>query len=350
VVYEMKKGLLLLILAPFIIGLGIGGGAFYMKFPHEFWDKLLPIPHDELKVVVIKPRLNGRQCAQAFYDQGALLSTPEELVDWMVRLRIDRKIRPGQYRVVRSNAWNMARQLLIVQPISSSLTIIPGMDNFSIRDVFTPNSNPFSTESGDLLCQTLCDDRHYPEPMRWLLPEKEESRIAFLLPETYFVVDESPEELVHVASHSWWGRFGERLSADLTPKYLEERAIVASMIQREALWDVERADIAGVIENRLKKNMLLQIDATVVYAWKLKGENLTRVLHSHLTLNSPYNTYVVQGLPPAPICIPSAESWEAALAPKENSFYYYVARKDGYHYFANTYEEHRQNIRKARTE
>jgi UPF0755 protein len=290
-----------------------------MKYPYEFWDRLIPIPHDELKIVVIKPRINARQCAQAFYDQEALLDSPAELARWMTRLGIDRKIRPGQYRVVRSNAWNMARQLLTVQPISSSLTIIPGMDTLSIRELFNPQNNPVSPASGDLLRLSLCDDRHYPEPMREFLPKSEESRIAFLLPETYFVVDESPEELVRVASHSWWKRYGDR-AMGMTARKLEEKAIVASMIQREALWDVERSRIAGVIENRLDKNMLLQIDATVVYAWKLKGRNLTRVFHGDLTLNSPYNTYVIQGLPPAPICIPSAESWEAALAPEKNSY------------------------------
>jgi len=347
----MKKGLLfLLILTPFLIGLGLGAGAFYMKFPHEFWDRLLPIPNGDLKVVVIKPRLNARQCAQAFYDQEALLGSPVELTRWMARLEIDRKIRPGQYRVIKSDAWNMARQLLRVQPISSSLTIIPGMDIFSIREIFDLQKNPPFSSNGDLLRFAICDDRHYPEPMRKFLPESEESRIAFLLPETYFVVDESPEELVRVASHSWWDRYGERLFEGVTSEDLEERAIMASMVQREALWDVERASIAGVIENRLRKNMLLQIDATVIYAWKLKGKNLTRVLHSDLALNSPYNTYIIPGLPPTPICIPSAESWEAALTPERNSYYYYVARKDGYHYFAGTYEEHRQNIKKARTE
>ena len=346
----MKKWLLLLILTPFLIGLGLGAGAFYMKFPHDFWDRLLPVPHNELKVVVIRPRLNARQCAQAFYDQGALTGSPAELARWMARMGIDRRIRPGQYRVVKSDPWNMARQLQTAQPISSSLTIIPGMDIFSIRDIFNPQTNPLSPSSGDLLSLTLLDDRHYPEPMREFLPESEESRIAFLLPETYFVVDESPEELVRVASHSWWSRYGNRLSAGVTPEYLEERAIVASMVQREALWDAERPVVAGVIENRLNKDMLLQIDATVVYAWKLLGRDLRRVFHNDLTLNSPYNTYIIQGLPPAPICIPSAESWEAALAPEKNNHYYYVARKDGYHYFAETYEEHRQNIRKARTE
>jgi UPF0755 protein len=202
-------------------------------------------------------------------------------------------------------------------------------------------------KSGDLLRQAVLDEQNYPEPMRDFLPESEESRIAFLLPETYFVVEKSPKELVQIASHTWWDKYGDKA---LTSKDLKKTAVVASIIQREALWDEERAIIAGVIANRLKKNMLLQIDATVIYAWKLKGKILTRVLYSDLEVDSPYNTYVISGLPPAPICIPSAESWEAALAPEKNFYYYYVARKNGYHYFAQTYEEHRRNIKKARME
>jgi UPF0755 protein len=243
----------------------------------------------------------------------------------------------------------MARQLLTVQPITSSLTIIPGMDVFSLKEIFDGSENTAFPKSGDLLRQAVLDDRNYPEPMRDFLPEGEESRMAFLLPETYFVVEESPKELVQIASHTWWDKYAKK-AFSMTSKDLKKTAIVASIVQREALWDEERATIAGVVANRLKKNMLLQIDATVIYAWKLKGKALTRVLYSDLELNSPYNTYVVPGLPPAPICIPSAESWEAALAPGKNFYYYYVARKDGYHYFAQTYEEHRSNIKKARTE
>ncbi|MDR1977434.1 MAG: endolytic transglycosylase MltG [Synergistaceae bacterium] len=344
-----KRSLLILFLVLFLLGLGAGATAFFMKFPYEFWDRLLPPSHGELKVVIVRPGLNARQCALAFYEQGALTDSPAALARWMSRLGIDRKFRSGQYRVRKSGAWDMARQLLAVQPIASSLTVIPGMDVFSLREIFDDVKNPTSPKSGDLLRQALLDDRHYPQPMRELLPESEESRIAFLLPETYFVVEESPEELVQIASHTWWERYGER-ARSMTSKDLGKRAIVASIVQREALWDEERATIAGVVENRLKKNMLLQIDATVIYAWKLKGKNLNRVLYSDLELNSPYNTYVASGLPPAPICVPSAESWEAALEPGKNYYYYYVARKDGYHYFAPTYEEHRRNIKKARAE
>jgi UPF0755 protein len=348
----MKKGLWVLILFSFLLGTGLGTAAFHFKFPHDFWDRQLSIPHGEMKVVVVKPGLSARQCAQAFYDQGALTDPPAVLAQWMSKFGIDRKIRSGQYRVRRSDAWNMARQLRTVQPIDWSLTIIPGMDIFSLRTLFDEDKNPASpgVENEDLLRRAILDDRNYPEPMRDYLLAGEEERIAFLLPETYFVAEESPEELVRVASHTWWDKYGHRILPETTPKELGEKAAMASMVQREALWDEERPVIAGVIANRLKKNMLLQIDATVIYAWKLKGKNLTRVLYSDLEVDSPYNTYVTPGLPPAPICIPSAESWEAAFSPQENPYYYYVARRDGYHYFAKNYEEHRGNIRKARKE
>jgi UPF0755 protein len=277
----------------------------------------------------------------------------------MVRLDIDRKIRPGQYRVYRAGAWDLARQLLTVRPISSSLTIIPGMDVFSLGEIFgeefslegngnESNANE-SNAKENLLREAVLNDENYPEPMRDLLLVSQESRMVFLLPETYFVIEESPEELVQIASRAWWDRFEEK-AASMTSKDLGRVATVASIIQREALRDEERATIAGVVDNRLERDMLLQIDATVIYSWKLKGKKLTRVFYKDLAVDSPYNTYVSPGLPPTPICVPSAESWEAALTPERNSYYYYVARKNGYHYFAQTYEEHRRNIKKARAE
>lgn len=348
----MKKGFLILFLSFFMMALALGAWAYYAKFPWEFWDGMLPVSYGEMTDVVIKAGSNARQSAQAFYDQGALTDSPSALARWMTRFGIDRRFRPGRYRVGRSDAWDLARQLRSAQPTVSSLTLIPGTDIFSLRDIFDEEQNPsVSPESGDLLRAAVLEDRNYPEPMRSRIPSSEAGRIAFLMPDTYFVDEKSPEVLVQAASRAWWGKFGDAaISENLVSKDLREMATVASMIQREALWDDERATIAGVVANRLKKNMLLQIDATVVYAWKMRGKNLTRVLHRDLELNSPYNTYVFPGLPPAPICVPSAESWAAAFAPEENKFYYYVARRDGYHYFASTYEEHLRNIKKARAE
>ncbi len=122
------------------------------------------------------------------------------------------------------------------------------------------------------------------------------------------------------------------------------------MIEREVLHDSECPTVAGVINNRIKSNMALQIDATVVYAWRLAGRKVTRVLNKDLEIDSPYNTYKISGLPPKPICIPGTAAWGAALEPEVNDYYYYVANKSGYHYFSKTFKEHQRNIKLARSE
>ncbi|MDR1740753.1 MAG: endolytic transglycosylase MltG [Synergistaceae bacterium] len=339
-----KRGLFCILLLFFLSFLTVALALFLMRTPYEFWNALLPIPHDEMRVVVIKPGLSARECADAFKEQDALTGSASSLAGWMRWLGIDRKIRPGQYRVIRSSPWDLARQLTTLRPVDWSLTIAPGMDVFSIKTLFDFDD---SDDAPDALFLAVMNDANYPRPMTKVLPSDEEGRIAFLLPETYFVVERTPVELVKVASHAWWDRFGDRASA-MTSRDLSGKAAIASMIEREALWDEERPIIAGVINNRLKKNMPLQIDATVVYAWKLLGKRITRVLYSDLEVDSPYNTYAAPGLPPSPICVPSAESWEAALSPGENGYYYYVARRDGYHIFAETYDDHRKNIKKAK--
>ena len=192
-----------------------------------------------------------------------------------------------------------------------------------------PEQNPDAPGSGDLLKRSILDGRSYPEAMRAVLPDEEESRIAWLLPDTYLLVEESPEELVRTAAHAWWDRYGASVRSMASPDLLAA-AKIASMVQREALWDAEGPTIAEVIRNRLKRNMPLQIDATVVYAWKRMGRKVTRVLHSDLNIDSPYNTYRFPGLPRHPICIPSTSAWDAALGSEENPYYYYVARKNGY--------------------
>ena len=102
-----------------------------------------------------------------------------------------------------------------------------------------------------------------------------------------------------------------------------------------------------ITEHRI---LLQRSDFQWVYAWRRRGRKVTRVLHSDLTVDSPYNTYRFSGLPPHPICIPGSPAWDAALGSEENAYYYYVARKDGYHYFSTSYEEHLRNVRKARSE
>ena len=122
--------------------------------------------------------------------------------------------------------------------------------------------------------------------------------------------------------------------------------IVASLIQREAGVDEDRPLIAAVIENRLRDGMPLQIDASVVYA---RGGGARPLTDADFTRESPYNTYIVKGLPPTPISTVTGPSLTAALHPASVPYLYYVLTDtSGKHTFAVTYAEHEANIADAR--
>jgi UPF0755 protein len=123
--------------------------------------------------------------------------------------------------------------------------------------------------------------------------------------------------------------------------------ILASLIERETRVDDERRRVAGVIENRLEEGMRLQIDATVLYA---RGEHTDRVLFEDTEIDSPYNTYQVDGLPPTPISGAGRAAIEAAFDPEDVSYRFYVLDPacDGTHVFADTLDEHNRNVQAFR--
>ncbi|WP_347487684.1 endolytic transglycosylase MltG [Desulfoscipio sp. XC116] len=124
---------------------------------------------------------------------------------------------------------------------------------------------------------------------------------------------------------------------------LHEAVTIASMVEREARVDSERPRIAGVIFNRLELGMPLQIDATVQYAL---GETKEKLLTKDLQVDSPYNTYRVNGLPPGPIANPGWPSMLAVIQPENHNYLYYVAKPDGSHAFSSSLAAHNANIRK----
>lgn len=129
------------------------------------------------------------------------------------------------------------------------------------------------------------------------------------------------------------------------PKDLARAVNIGSLVEMEVAVDKERPMVAGVIENRLKKGMRLQIDAAINYGIQ-KWRPLT--LADYKDVDSPYNLYRVDGLPPTPICSPTVESIEAALNPAHHDKFYYVALPDKTSLFAATYPEHLRNVAKRR--
>lgn len=176
---------------------------------------------------------------------------------------------------------------------------------------------------------------------------------GYLFPETYELEKGSTEQDIVARMFEETGKrlgsiadFDQKLTASgLT---LNELMTIASLVEREVVADSERSMVAGVIYNRLKADMKLEIDATVQYVLDKPKE---RLLHSDLrSVDSPYNTYLYAGLPPGPIAAPSLKSVEAALAPTASEYLFYVTKKDGSgeHLFAKTYKEHLSNIEKSK--
>jgi UPF0755 protein len=171
------------------------------------------------------------------------------------------------------------------------------------------------------------------------LPKKVDSVEGFLFPATYQFEDGVTADQVIQRMVDQFGKVAEDLpwenAAELGVSKFDI-VVIASMIEREARFQEDRPKIAAVIYNRLAKGMPLQIDATVQYA---KG-SWDPVTTADYELDSPYNTYQVDGLPPGPIASPGEASLAAALNPaKANFLYYVVIDAEGHHGFTDSYEE-----------
>ncbi len=176
---------------------------------------------------------------------------------------------------------------------------------------------------------------------------------GYLFPATYDLPIESTES--DIIANMLLATRTKLRSIDNLDAQLKERNLTvhqllteASLVEREVVVPEERAQVAGVIDNRLKQNMKLQIDATVQYAL---GKQKARLLYSDLKIDSPYNTYLHEGLPPGPIANPGLDAIKATLAPEASKYLYYVTKKDGTggHLFAQTYQEHLKNIETSKS-
>jgi UPF0755 protein len=173
---------------------------------------------------------------------------------------------------------------------------------------------------------------------------------GYMLPDTYEFYWQTPPKTVVRRIKRAFDRFYEReLAAQADSVGLSKREVVtlASIVEKEALVDDEKPTIAGVYANRLERGWPLQADPTVQYALIDTGTGrVTRVLHKHLEIDHPYNTYQIQGLPPGPIALPSPSSLRAAADPERHEYFYFAADGTGGHTFSRTLQEHNRAAQK----
>ncbi len=170
---------------------------------------------------------------------------------------------------------------------------------------------------------------------------------GYLFPETYHFSKCTPEAKI---VQKMVDTFKEQVSksqllksAKESPLSWHEIITLASLIEKETGLDSERQLISSVFHNRLRKNMRLQTDPTVIYAIEKFDGNIRK---RDLKIDSPYNTYRYKGLPPGPIANPGIKSIVAALSPVESDHLYFVSRKNGSHHFSSTLVEHNRAVQK----
>lgn len=174
-----------------------------------------------------------------------------------------------------------------------------------------------------------------------------------LAPNTYFfergasrvaILEQMQAAQSQALDELWEGR-----APDLPLKTKEEALVLASIVEKETGIADERARVAAVFVNRLRRGMRLQSDPTVVYGITLGAGPLGRGLRrSELDRTTPFNTYKINGLPPSPIANPGREAIAATLNPADTDEYYFVADGTGGHVFSKTLAEHNRNVRKWR--
>lgn len=325
----------LAVVATSIAGLVAGG---------EVWDV---VPGQQVEVTI-----DEGSSASKIYNQmhAAGVARSSELQAAARAAGVEDRLKAGTYQLTTDMDPNdVVRELASGSAItvSSTFTVIEGwtVDRIvsELADATEYSQGEFqkALRDGAVTSPFLPDDDVTDDPLaRWE---------GLFYPAKYPIVDGwSPvdilqrmadEMVVRLESVDW-----SRLEELQLSRY--ESLVLGSLIEWEAATDDDRPVISSVIHNRLDHGMRLQIDATVIYAL---GHNPGRVLAEHLKVESPYNTYLIDGLPPTPIGTVSQASLEAALDPVRSDFLFYVlGNEDGSHVFAETYEEHQANVKAAK--
>jgi len=288
-----------------------------------------PGPLQEDKVVNIPARAGMTDIADTLQREGVIDNNRWAFIGAVFALKARSDLKPGEYSFQKNASLrDVIGTIVEGKVVQHAVTIPEGLTSEQIVDRLTDN---------DIFAGSV----------------KEIPREGTLLPETYKfprgttrdqVIARMQQTQKRVLAEIW-----ERRSPDLPIKTPEQLVTLASIVEKETGKADERSRVAAVFVNRLRQKIKLQSDPTIIYGLVGGKGTLGRpIKRSEIQQPSPYNTYVVDGLPPGPIANPGRASLEAAASPARTRDLFFVADGTGGHAFSDTYDQHQKNVAKLR--
>lgn len=323
-----KKTIAFIIAGIFFIAAAciITGASFYLTRPLT--------DNGKDQVVTVNEGMTLKEISSALEHRG-LIRNKLIFMTWARLKGYSRKIKAGEYRLNSSMTPIRIMEVLTRGVMLTYTVTIP--EGYSIKQIADVFSEQGLAAGDEFIEYALKSD----SPGKYGIESP--SLEGYLYPDTYiFARGLSVSSIIDVMV----GRFKEivtPLNDIITERgmSLNELVTLASIIEKETGKTEERPLIASVFLNRLRKNMRLESDPTVIYGIKDFSGNIKK---KDLTTHTPYNTYLIRGLPPGPISSPGLASLMAVLNPDETDYLYFVSKNDGSHHFSKTFEEHNRAV------
>ncbi len=291
--------------------------------------------HADEKLITISPRQSFKSTADMLFRSG-IITSPNYFYLYARGGDYARRIRAGEYQLSAAMTPRQILEILVSGKIFLHKVTIP--EGYNLKDIAAA-FDAAGLVSDEMFLQFAKD------PLlcrKWRI--EAESAEGYLFPDTYsFPKGVSVEKILSTMVQRFHQVFTPELvrQAEKEGLSIHQAVTLASIIEKETGSDSERTLVSSVFHNRLRRNMRLESDPTVIYGMDHFGGNITR---RDLITPTPYNTYTRQGLPPGPIASPGAKSLLAAVYPAQSDYLYFVSRKDKTHQFSRTWEEHLQAV------
>lgn len=298
------------------------------------WILLFETPFGNAARVVdfpINPGSGSARIARELEEEG-LVGNSTMFRLYIRVMGLERKLKAGYYELKSgSSISEIADRLVEGKVRMTTFTVPEGWHNRQIAEML--ESRGFVSSRQDFLDETRRSDILD----RYGIPG--ESTEGYLFPDTYTIPENYPVAKIHEAMLKRFFQVLKEIHAplDLSPMDLEQKVILASIIEREAAKPEELPAMAGVFQNRIDQGMKLESCATVQY---LLPKPRQKLYERDLQIHSPYNTYLNRGFPPGPISNPGRKALEAVFSPLKSNNLFFVLKPDGSHHFSSTYGEH----------